>query len=354
MELIADINQDLEKCCAIPNPYYNEINKEIVCLNCASIVGNYYCINERIADKSKKIQHSEILDNYSSTLTKYNINHFYKKNFDFKKWNKLSKINTKYNRSSYYCTYYFNVLMKTFNENISKNIEIEANKIMNYFIDKKISRGRTLESLVESSIYLAYQLNGLKYNYGIFFEKFKIKKNKLKLREFNYFFNLFKNNNIEKIKKTEFNNIVLGLQNYLLYLSNIFKVSDEIKINLIQTSNSNIINNKIFQGKSFWATASGLFYYICKKNDNDEVNIEKISEFTKYSKSTIKRGFKSFCRLKLKNEIILKKDLTKNLVRESFMTINKLEIVSNLKKMLDEFSSISVQIKQLLKYYSVP
>lgn len=350
MELIPDLNEKLEECCEHPNYFFDKNQAEIVCLNCASVVGDYYRMDERLFENTEKAKHNEIFSKHFTTL---NYKHLKGLEYsDFKKWRRLTRLNSQVHTSTSFCFNYFDLLLNTY-ENVPENIQFDAKTLITKSLDNNISSGRSLESMVESSIYMAFELNNVKIDYKSFFKSFKIECSTKKLRTFKYYFDYFKNNFIKKSgKKNPFPVVLsdLDVKKYLINLCNNFKASDEVKSNLIRAADSNIFELPLFSGKSMAGIACGLFYYQCRKNKNNII-MKDICGFAGYSEVTARNNFRDLCMLKLKYELNSGKEPSKELAQEAFMTKNKGKIIFNLKMMISEYPKLRDKLKQILSSY---
>ncbi|MDD4353528.1 MAG: hypothetical protein PHN56_03660 [Candidatus Nanoarchaeia archaeon] len=121
---------------------------------------------------------------------------------------------------------------------------------------------------------------------------------------------------------------------------------------MINAVNSNILNNQKFIGKSLACTLCGLFYYQYKKNKNENLSLTDISEYSGYTNVAIMKRYMDFCRIKLKNELNAKKELTAELIEETFMTSRKDTLFNNLEIMIIQYPEFEKKIKSVLKNYS--
>ncbi|MFA5333876.1 MAG: hypothetical protein WC376_05275 [Candidatus Nanoarchaeia archaeon] len=351
MNLILNTSNDLETCCSNPKYFFTNDSYEVVCINCASVVGKYYPLEEKM--KEKDIKHYEIFMKKSTTFNQNQISKLSSKYIDYKKWKKLSKINFKLEHGVSYCFSYFNLLVNTYNDDVPENVKLDAKKLINKSLDNRISRGKTLESMVESSILMAYEINGINQGLRQFFKKFQMYYCRKKLKEIRSFIDYYSKNFIKKGDSLNANPKE-DAKKYLLKMCAEFSISEQTKISLLKAVDSNIFNLAIFQGKSMPCVAAGLFYYQCRKNNNPSVSMKKISNYSGYSEISIRSRFKEFCRIKLNAELTKCKKPSVELSKKAFMTDNSETILNNLELMLTEYPKIKDKITQLINFYSVP
>lgn len=166
--MISCIDENLENCCCInPNYFFNELYSEVVCKNCASIVGNYLCLDERIIDNPNKI-HNHPLTLFSTTI---DINEYkkYDKDAVFKKWDFAYYDLNIQPRNFSLCLNYLNLLTTNLNETVPEYVKLSAVDYIIKSLKNKMLNGRTLESIVEASLYLAYEINHKKKIIKYFF-----------------------------------------------------------------------------------------------------------------------------------------------------------------------------------------
>lgn len=345
MELISTIDEELENCCCFyPDYFYDIKNKEVVCKNCASIIGSYLCLDERLKDDYEN-KHNEIITPYSRTLQ---LIPEYDTEYNFKKWKFLYYKNLDSKPRISMCKDYLDILISSMEENVPEYIKTSALKYIDQGFKDRITLGGNIEALAEASLFFSYELFNKKKDIKTFFSLFNIPASIDKIRHFRKMVILLEENYDNS--GSTLSKFINPLQ-YIDGLMNYFESNNNVRRIIKNAIDSNILNLQRFVGKSLVSVLCGLFYYYSKKNNNESITIPMLSEYSGYTASVITKRHMDFCRLKLKSELCKNKTLTRKDVEKILMTKTRNKIVSNLELMIKEFPEFKKEIKTLLDNY---